>query len=102
ANIIFGSGKVWINSPYAISQTVAFLGLFGLTVTAAMMGRAVQRDFEYRTDSFFFTAPITVWQLLLGRFLGALVVLLVIYSSIALGGLVGTLFPGIAPDRLGP
>ncbi|MEO8849927.1 MAG: hypothetical protein ABI440_15035, partial [Casimicrobiaceae bacterium] len=31
ANVVFGSGKVWINSPYAITQTIAFLGLAGMT-----------------------------------------------------------------------
>ena len=51
ANIIFGSGKVWINSPYAISQTIAFLGMFALTVVAALAGLAVQQDFEHRTES---------------------------------------------------
>ena len=29
AIVAFGSGKVWVNSPYAIAQTVAFLGMAG-------------------------------------------------------------------------
>jgi len=33
-------------------------GFLGVSVIAASMGRAVQQDFEYRTQSFFFTAPI--------------------------------------------
>lgn len=102
ANIVFGSGKIWINSPFAISQTVGFLGLFGLTVIAALCGRAVQQDFEYRTESFFFAAPITKAQYLGGRFLGAVVVLLVVFTSIAVGIFAGTLLPNIDPDRLGP
>jgi ABC-type transport system involved in multi-copper enzyme maturation permease subunit len=102
ANIVFGSGKIWINSPYAISQTVAFLGMFGLTVMAALAGRAVQQDFEHRTESFFFTAPIAKWQLLGGRYAGAIVVLLLVFSSIALGVFGGTLLPNLDPQRLGP
>jgi len=102
ANIVFGSGKVWINSPYAISQTVAVLGMVGATVIAALFGRAVQQDFEYRTEHFFFTAPIQKWQYLGGRYAGALVVLLIIFTSIALGGFLGALWPGLDPDRLGP
>ena len=50
ANISFGSGKVVVNSPYALAQTVAILGMFGITVMAAIMGRAVQQDVEYRTQ----------------------------------------------------
>jgi len=102
AAISFGSGKVWINSPYAIAQTVSFLGMFGMSIIAAIMGRAVQQDFEYRVEHFFFSAPIRKWEYLSGRFAGAVVVLLVILSSIALGGLLGVLLPGIDPDRIGP
>ncbi len=99
AVVSFGSGKVWINSPYAIAQTVSFLGMFGLSIIAAIMGRAVQQDFEYRVEHFFFTAPIRKWEYLSGRFAGAIVVLLVILSSIALGGALGLLLPGLDPDR---
>ena len=102
AVISFGSGKVWVNSPYAIAQTVSYLGMFGLTVIAAIMGRAVQQDFEYRVEHFFFSAPIQKWEYLSGRFAGAIAVLLIILSSIALGGMAGLLLPGLDPDRIGP
>jgi ABC-type transport system involved in multi-copper enzyme maturation permease subunit len=102
ANIIFGSGKVWINSPYAIAQTVAVLGMIGSTVIAALAGRSVQQDFEYRSEYLFFTAPIGKWQYLGGRYAGAIVTLMLVFSSIAVGAYIGTLLPGIDPDRLGP
>src|SRR5260221_13492746 len=102
AIVSFGSSKVWINSPYAVSQTVSYLGMVAMTVVAALMGRAVQQDFEYRTDHFFFSSPIRKWQYLGGRFAGALVVLLAILSSIAIGGFFGLLLPGIHPDPVGP
>jgi ABC-2 type transport system permease protein len=102
AVVSFGSGKVWINSPYAIAQTVSFLGMFGLSIIAAIMGRAVQQDFEYRVEDFFFSAPIRKWEYLFGRFAGAIVVLLIILSSILLGGALALLLPGLDPDRIGP
>ena len=68
ANISFGSGKVFINSPFALSQTVSILGMFGLIIMATVMGRAVQQDFEYRSHHFFFTSPINKFQYLGGRF----------------------------------
>jgi len=102
ANISFGSGKVFVNSPFALAQTVAFLGLFGVTVMSAVMGRAVQQDTEYRTQSFFFTAPIGKLQYLGGRYLGALGVIVVVFSAIGLGAFVGTLLPGMDAERLGP
>jgi hypothetical protein len=66
------------------------------------MGRVVQQDFECRVEHFFFSAPIRKWEYLSGRFAGAIVVLLIILSSIALGGMAGLLLPGIDPDRIGP
>jgi ABC-type transport system involved in multi-copper enzyme maturation permease subunit len=102
ANISFGSGKVWVNSPFALATTVAFLGIFGLTVMSAIMGRAVQQDAEYSTEHFFFTAPINKAQYLGGRFIGAFGVGLVVFSSIALGAWLATLLPGMDAERLGP
>jgi len=102
ASVVFGSGKVWINSPYAIAQTVAVLGMLGLTVVAALAGRAVQQDFEHRTESFFFTAPITKAEYLAGRFVGAIAVLFLVFTSISLGIFAGTLLPNLDPERVGP
>ena len=102
AMVSFGSGKIWINSPFAISQTVSFLGMMGSTIIAALMGRAVQQDFEYRTEHFFFTSPIRKSDYLGGRFIGAVAVLMLVLSSIAIGGAIGLYLPGIDPDRVGP
>ena len=102
ANISFGSGKVAVNSPYGIAITTSVLGIFGTTVMAAIMGRAVQQDFEYRTQAFFFTAPIGKLQYLGGRFVGALGVVLVVFASISLGEFLATLLPGMDAQRLGP
>jgi ABC-type transport system involved in multi-copper enzyme maturation permease subunit len=102
ANVSFGSGKVFVNSPFALAQTVSVLGLVGVTVMAAIMGRAVQQDFEYRTHNFFFTSPIGKAAYLGGRFAGALGVVLVAFMGIGLGSFLATLLPGMDADRLGP
>ncbi|WP_332848555.1 ABC transporter permease/M1 family aminopeptidase [Massilia sp. S19_KUP03_FR1] len=101
ASINFG-GKVFINAPRSVELTVAFLGCLGVIVVAAMMGRAVQQDFEYQMHHFFFSAPIGKHAYVFGRFLGALAVLALVFSSIVLGAWLGTFWPGIEPDRLGP
>ena len=36
ANLVFDSEKVFINSPYAIAQTVAVLGMFGVIIIGAV------------------------------------------------------------------
>ncbi|MBS0319151.1 MAG: hypothetical protein JSR18_01305 [Proteobacteria bacterium] len=102
ANIVFASGKVWINSPYAIQQTLGFLGMMAVTVIGAIMGRAVQQDYEYRSETFFFTAPIRRWEYLGGRFTGAFVTTMLVLGGLGLGAWAGTLLPNIPADRLGP
>ncbi|HEU4851918.1 MAG TPA: M1 family aminopeptidase, partial [Telluria sp.] len=101
AVVTFG-GKVLINGPRSIELTVAVLGSLGVIVIAAMMGRSVQQDFEYDMHHFFFSAPIRKSAYVFGRFLGALAVLAVIFSSIVLGAWLGALLPGIDPDKVGP
>ena len=101
AFVSFGS-KVFINSPFAISITVAFLGCLGVVVMAAMMGRSVQQDFEYDMHHFFFSAPIKKVDYVFGRFVGAGATLAIVFSSILLGAWLGTYIPGIEPERLGP
>ncbi|HLX29162.1 MAG TPA: M1 family aminopeptidase, partial [Casimicrobiaceae bacterium] len=102
AHVSFGSAKIWIDSPYALLQMFGFLGMFALTVIAAVMGRAIQQDFEHRTEAFFFASPIVKADYLGGRFVAAVGVLIVVLSSIPIGSALALLLPGIDSDRVGP
>ncbi len=95
-------GRFLINAPRSLALSCAVLGCFGAVVVAAMMGRSVQQDVEYGMQHFFFSAPIRKDQYVFGRFLGASVVLAVVFSSIILGAWLGSWLPGIDQDRLGP
>jgi ABC-2 type transport system permease protein len=102
ANVSFGTEKVFINSPFALAQTVAIMGFLGVVVIAAVMGRSVQQDFEYQSFHFFFTSPIRKSDYFFGRFLGAIAVLVYIFAGIMVGVLIGTHLPGVLPERVGP
>ena len=102
ASVTFSSDKVLVNAPYALAQTVTVLGLLGVVVVAAFMGRAVQQDFEHQAFHFFFTSPISKTQYLLGRDLGAVVTLLFIFLGIAAGAWLGAHWPGVDHTRIGP
>src|SRR5471032_1839248 len=99
SSVTFGSQ--FINSPRSLMFTNCFLGSIGVVVMAAMMGRSVQQDFEYDMQHFFFSAPIKKHQYMFGRFLGAYFTLAVIFTSILLGAWLGSMLPGIDPERLG-
>lgn len=99
---IVAGGKTLVNSPVALYTFITLISYFGLWTTAAVMGQAVYQDFESGSAPLFFTLPISRWAYLGGRFLGALLALLVIYSGIGLGCFVATLMPGDEPSLLGP
>jgi ABC-type transport system involved in multi-copper enzyme maturation permease subunit len=103
AMIVGGSGgKTMVNSPFVIFEMTSLLSYFGLLVTSAIMGNAVYQDFHDRTYMFFFTAPIRKFDYLLGRFLGAALVLTGIFASIALGSWLGSLMPFVDRADFGP
>ena len=98
--VAFGP-RVLIDGPRQVALSTAFLGCLGVVVMAAVMGRAVQQDFEHEMHHFFFSAPIRKASYVFGRFLGAWTVLALIFAGIVLGAWLGSLVPGIDPDRLG-
>ena len=101
AYVSFG-GRVLINAPRSIALTTAILGSLGVLVMAAMMGRAIQQDYEYGTHPFFHSAPIRKWEYVVGRFLGAGLPLVLVFSSLMLGTWIGPSLPGVEADRVGP
>lgn len=103
ASVDFGTGgKVLINSPYAVNSIITYICFFGIVITAAIAGQATFQDIDNRTTDFFYTAPITKFDYLGGRFLGAFAVELVIFASVGLGTWVGTLTPWLDKTRVGP
>ena len=103
ASVDFGTGgRVLVNSPFALNVIIAFVTFFGVVVSAAIAGQATYQDVDTNTTAFLYTAPITRFDYLGGRFLGALAVQLMIFSSVGLGAWVGTRMPWIDPTRVGP
>jgi ABC-2 type transport system permease protein len=103
ASVDFGTGgKVLINSPYALNGIITYICFFGIVITAAIAGQATYQDIDNRTSDFFYTAPITKFDYLGGRFLGALAVQFVIFASVGFGAWVGMLMPWLDKTRVGP
>ncbi|HEV2148550.1 MAG TPA: M1 family aminopeptidase [Longimicrobiaceae bacterium] len=94
-------GNIKVNSPYVLLQITGALSLFGVIVTAALLGNAVYRDYEAVIHPLFFTAPITRFSYLGGRFVGALTVNAVVMLSIPLGLMLGSVLPWTDRARFG-
>ena len=75
ASVDFGTGgKVLVNSPYALNSVITYICFFGIIITAAIAGQATYQDIDSNSAVFFYTAPITKFDYLGGRFLAAFAV----------------------------
>jgi ABC-2 type transport system permease protein len=101
ALIGFGSEKVLVNSPSALSFAITILGFFGVTAIAAVMGRSILQDFEHGTSNFIFSTPISKRDYFFGRFIGSYLTLIVVFLGITVGILIGAGWPGVDSSRLG-
>jgi ABC-2 type transport system permease protein len=96
-------GAVKDNATLVMARVSLMLFLImGVLISSAIMGVAVVRDFEHRTDALFFTKPIRRWEFLAGRYVGSLVVLLLTLTAIPLGLMLGETAPWREADRLLP
>ena len=101
AGIMGSGGNVHVNSPWVITLVTGIMSLFGVLVTAALLGNAVFRDFETGMHPLFFTAPITKASYLGGRFVGALLVNALVFLGMPLGLMLGSVMPYLDRARFG-
>lgn len=94
------SNQVAINSAYAILQIELALFIFGMLPIVAFVTTAITRDFEHATASLVFVTPISPKTFVLGRFLGALSLALLIGLAGLLGAMIGTFMPWLDQARI--
>ncbi|HEX2187463.1 MAG TPA: M1 family aminopeptidase [Longimicrobiaceae bacterium] len=94
-------GNIKVDSPYVALQLTAALSIFGVIVTAALLGNSVYRDYEAVIHPLFFTSPVTRFSYLGGRFLGALLVNALVMLSVPLGLMAGAAAPWTDRARFG-
>jgi ABC-2 type transport system permease protein len=103
-----GSEKVHANAPFLVLSSIGTITNLGVLMSAAVFGQAVHQDFEAGISHLLFTMPIKRTSYLTGRFLGALVFVLAIFTSVGLGVLAASQLPFLVdrslfgPFRLAP
>jgi ABC-type transport system involved in multi-copper enzyme maturation permease subunit len=96
------SNQVAINSAYAILQIEQALFIFGMLPIVAFVTTAMTRDFEHATAALVFVTPVSPGTFVLGRFLGALSLALLIGLAGLLGAMIGTFMPWLDQARIAP
>lgn len=95
-------GQVKENGTLITFQIFTLVSVLSIFIVSAMMGVAILRDFEHRTESIFFTTNISKFDYLFGRFLGSFIVLLFVSLGIPLGIIMGDLMPWRDHSRMLP
>lgn len=97
-----GSRVQLANAPRPVANLIAVLSILAVPITSALAGRAVHRDFETRIHPLFFTTPVSKTAYLGGRYLGTVLVNLLVFLGIPLGAMAAAAMPWTDADRIGP
>ncbi|MBB1386878.1 hypothetical protein H5119_15255 [Pseudoalteromonas sp. SG45-5] len=89
---IGGSSNVNINSPYAILQVIAIMSVFAIFLVVNFVGSSAIRDDVSKLNELVLSKPLNIVQYKAGRFIGAYLVTLLVFSSTMLGVWVGSGF----------
>src|SRR5437868_9208726 len=102
-NVSIGTpGGVHENAPNAIAIATAIMSLFYLFVVTAFVANAIVRDDSSGFAPIVRATSVTVHQIVLGRFLGGLLVAWLGYLSVPIGMLAGSSMPWVDAETVGP
>jgi len=85
-------------SSLAIALSMSGLTAFGQVITTMITAGALLRDRAWRVDQLVFTTPVDVRVWLVGRWLAACTVMIVVYSALVSGVMLGALAPWVERD----
>lgn len=101
--VVLGTGgKVKANAPLTLASILPLISLLGTSITAALAGNALYRDYDAGIDPLIYTAPLTKPAFLGGRFAGSLIVNAIVLLGIGFGAAIACILPWSHPERLAP
>lgn len=100
-DLALGSGgKVVANAPLALARLMPAISLLGISITAAVAGNALYRDYESHTEPLFYTLPVPTKVFFGARFTGTLLVNLLITCGIGVGAWAAAVSPWVKADKI--
>ena len=94
-------GMVKKNSPLVNAQTKGAITGLSMLFVSIIMGVPILRDFQYKIAPLIYVNPISKKDYLVGRYLGAMVVLLFIFSAVLWGMILRAQMPWVNVDPYG-
>ncbi len=99
---IGATSNVHVNSPAAIINVCLILSLFFMFLSTALVANVVVRDDDTGYGPIIRATPITKFDYLYGRFVGAFVAVALAFLAVPLAVLVGSAMPWLDPEKVGP
>jgi ABC-2 type transport system permease protein len=100
-NVRIGGANTIYNGSMAISQTMLIMGIFALFLVVNFIANTATKNDTFKMSELLYTKPINPFSYHVGRFLGAYLIVLVVFAMVPLGVLVGSFIPWVDPERLG-
>lgn len=91
-----------LNSPASIVGIFHYMGKLFLFLLPAIIGVSIYKDFKYRAHHIIYTFPIEKHTYLLGKFLSAFAVVLLVSTSAGLAFVFGEYLLGIESPKIDP
>lgn len=95
-------GEVFKNSPYSIALTLLILSLFAMFLVVNFVGSGAVRNAQHQMEELIYTKPIPAFRYQFGRFFGSYLIVLIVFSAVPLGILLGSFMPWVDASRFGP
>jgi ABC-2 type transport system permease protein len=95
-------GWLLLNAPLVIASTTVVSGMLWLFLAASIAGDAAARDVECGMHPLSYSAPVSRFEYLAGRFLAALALNAMVLLAVPAGMLLGMDWPDVEPEIVGP
>lgn len=99
---IGSGGNVLFNSPFAVTQIMLILSIFAMFMVVNFVAGTATRNHTSLMSEIIYTKPIKPFSYNLGRFLGAYLICLTVFTMVPLGIFIGSLMPWVDGQRIGP
>ncbi len=96
------SSATWINAPSSLLVTIAGFSSFLYFFLPAIFGTSISKDFTSETHHVLYSYPFTKFDYFFGKFFGAFVIALIVFSFVGIGVFAGVMTPGMNQELLGP
>ena len=95
-----GSGLVYANSTYAITETLLFISPNIIFVLCVLASTTLTRDNQFKMEPILFTTPMDKFQYLASRYFGIVVAAMLLFAFVLLSMIVT--LPFLAENLVGP